>query len=185
MRTIQAFNDRRKVNPAPISLEIPVSLREVDFGQDMLGNLISPLTLFGDGRAPLDDLTRDLHNQLKDALERKLHHAVPLFSRLGQYLPWVLFKRIAITPTATGFATSHFTLLTPPKDLPLNLEALSGGTVRIIERFQYTPVCLHMGAAVLAMPQDDGLRIYLTYRENAVPTASAEFLLDGLEAELR
>ncbi|MCB9547882.1 MAG: hypothetical protein H6706_18840 [Myxococcales bacterium] len=184
VRAIARFNAARLPSSGPISLEIPVSLRQGEADAGLLGNLISPLTVFADAAQALPEVATALHATLADARARRLHHAVPLFALPGAWLPWWLFRRVAVTPTSTGFATSHFTLLPPPGDLPADVEALSGGRLRLLGRGMWTPVCLAMGAALLAMPWGDALHLAVTHRLTGLDAPAAEALVALLAEEL-
>lgn len=178
VQAIHRFNRRRGGAKGPISLEIPVSFRPP--GCTTPGNLISPITVFADPEQPFEALATGLHQRLRAALKRKLHHAVPLFSRPGAYLPWGLFRRVAVTPTSTGFATSHFTLVDTPGDLAGEVDRLSGGRLRLVEKAVWTPVCLAMGAAALLVPWGDHLQVTITHRRSGLDDAAAQELLDLL-----
>ena len=184
MRAIGRFNADRGGAKGPISLEIPVSFRRAREGATTPGNLISPLTVFGDPEAPLAILGPTLHGTLTDALSRKLHHAVPLLAWPGAWLPWGIFRRIAVTPASTGFATSHFTLVDTPGAVVAEVAALSGGALALVGIEVWSPVCLAMGAAVLAVPWEGQLRLSITHRLNGISGADAQVLLDHLAAEL-
>lgn len=186
MRSIYAWNESRVVDPNPlVSLEIPVSLRRSKNNRrELVGNFISPLVVFADARKPLEDIARQLKRQLSQALRGQAHLGMPLLSVPAKFLPWSVFRRVAISPRTTGFATSHFTWFEPEGDLAADVERLSGGTLRIISQRLYTPVCLHMGAALAVVASDRGAEFFLTFRGKALSAHAAEELMDQLMAEL-
>ncbi len=186
MRTIHQWNVSRSAafNPL-ISLEFPVSLRRgrIDDGTDLLGNFISPLVVFGDATHPLEQLARELRKQLVHGIRRQAHLGVPLVTAPGRFLPWTIFRRVAVNPRTTGFATSHFTWFEQP-DVCNDIASLSEGTLRVTGQRIYTPVCLHMGAALAVLASPDYAQIFLTYRETAVSPSAAEQLMDLMVKEL-
>ena len=189
MRAIHQWNVLRgwTANPV-ISLEFPVSLRRGSGGDrrnghDMLGNFISPLVLFGDATQPLDELARTLKKQLFQGIRSQSHLGTPLFTAPGKYLPWALFRRVAVNPRTTGFATSHFTWF-EQSDIRADLARFSEGTLRVVGQRIYTPVCLHMGAALAVLASPEYAQIFLTYRDTALSTEAAEQLIDLMLAEL-
>ncbi len=168
-----------------VSLEVPVSLRPRRDGKGSIGNFISPLILFGDPSEPLEKIAREMQEQLKTGLRQRSHLGVPLFTTPARYLPWPLFRRLAVNQTSTGFATSHFTWLEQNTQIYSEVSTLSGGALRIVDHHIYTPVCLHMGAALAAVALASGTKLSLTYRLTAFDSASAEKMLDTVVAELR
>jgi hypothetical protein len=161
-----------------ISLEFPVSLRrgcnhDRKNGHDLLGNFISPLVLFGDATQSLDRLARDLRRQLMQAIRSQSHLGTPLLTAPGKFLPWSLFRRVAANPLTTGFATSHFTWF-EQSDVHASIARLSEGALRLTAQRIYTPVCLHMGAAVAVLASPDYAQIFLTYRATALSAQAAE-----------
>ena len=189
MRAIHLWNlSRNKKSEPLISLEFPISLRrgrnhDHNNGRDLVGNYISPLVLFGDATQSLHQLARELRKQLMHGIRGQSHLGTPLFTAPGQFLPWALFRRIAVNPRTTGFATSHFTWFEQP-DVQADIARLSAGSLRLTQQRIYTPVCLHMGAAVAVLASPDYAQIFLTYRTTALSTAAANKLLDLLLAEL-
>jgi hypothetical protein len=189
MRAIYAWNvSRGCTGNAVVSLEFPVSLRrgrgkEHRNGHDLLGNFISPLVLFGDATQPLAELARDLKKQLMQGIRSQSHLGTPLFTAPGKFLPWTLFRRLAVNPRTTGFATSHFTWFEQP-DVPANIARSSEGTLRVTGQRIYTPVCLHMGAALAVLASPEYAQLFLTYRVTALSTTAAEQLIDLMVAEL-
>ena len=190
MRAIHQWNVSRGWTANPVvSLEFPVSLRrgggssDRRNGHDMLGNFISPLVLFGDATRPLDELARELKKQLMQGIRSQSHLGTPLFTAPGKFLPWALFRRVAVNPRTTGFATSHFTWF-EQSDIRADLARFSEGTLRVTGQRIYTPVCLHMGAALAVLASPEYAQIFLTYRDTALSTEAAEQLIDLMLAEL-
>ena len=107
----------------------------------------------------------------------------PLFTAPGKFLPWPLFRRLAVNPRTTGFASSHFTWF-EQSDIRGELARASAGTLRVTGQRIYTPVCLHMGAALAVLESPDYAQLFLTYRETALSTAAAEQLIEFALAEL-
>ena len=133
MRAIHAWNSSREAASNPlVSLEVPVSLRRArNRGRDIVGNFISPLLVFADATLPHDQVARDLKTQLTKAMRAQAHLSMPLLSAPAKFLPWSLFRRVAVSPKTTGFATSHFTWFEPEADLPAEVAQLSQGSLRI------------------------------------------------------
>lgn len=189
MRAIHRWNvSQGSAGTAIVSLEFPVSLRRgrgknQTNGHDLLGNFISPLVLFGDATRPLDELARDLKTQLMQGIRSQSHLGTPLFTAPGKFLPWAVFRRVAVNPRTTGFATSHFTWFEQP-DVPANIARFSEGTLRVTGQRIYTPVCLHMGAALAVLASPEYAQVFLTFRDTALSTAAAEQLIDLVLAEL-
>jgi hypothetical protein len=185
MRAIHAWN--RISNPASnptVSLEFPVSLRRGNVPEECLGNLISPLTLFGDAAQPIGSLANSLKEQFVHAIRKRHHLAMPLVTAPLRFLPWALFRRVVLSPLATGFATSHFTWHEHKRDRFTNISAWSQGRLELVSRRNYTPVCLHMGAALLVVSVNDCLHFSITHRLNALSSDDANRLADLLLAEL-
>jgi hypothetical protein len=185
MRAIHAWN--RLSNPASnsiVSLEFPVSLRRGNVPEECLGNLISPLTLFGDAAQSVGSLAGRLKEQFVRAIRNRHHLAMPRFTAPLQFLPWVLFRRLVLSPLATGFATSHFTWHEHKRDRFSNVSEWSQGRLELVSRRNYTPVCLHMGAALLVVSANDRLHLSITHRLNALSSDDANRLADLLLAEL-
>jgi hypothetical protein len=187
MRAIHGWNVSRSAafNPL-ISLEFPVSLRRgnINKGPDLLGNFISPLVVFGDATHLLENLARELRKQLLQGIRRQSHLGVPLVTAPGKFVPWPIFRRIAVNPQTTGFATSHFTWF-EQSDVRSEIARLSDGALRVTGQRIYTPVCLNMGAALAVLASPDYAQIFLTYRETAVSPSAAEQLVDLTVRELR
>lgn len=186
MRAILSMNISRGSAENPIvSLEVPVSLRRArNAGRDTVGNFISPLLVFSDASKPIEEIAQSIKKQLTAAMRSQAHLSMPLLSAPGKFLPWPLFRRMAISPKTTGFATSHFTWFEPKTDVPAEVIKLTSGALRIISERIYTPVCLHMGAAVAVVSFTDRVQFFLTYRTNALLSAAAEELMDMLMMEL-
>ncbi len=186
MRAIHSWNTSQGAASNPlISLELPVSLRRArNKSRDIVGNFISPLVVFADATQPLEQLACDLKTQLTTSMRAQAHLSMPLLSAPAKFLPWNLFRRVAVSPKATGFATSHFTWFEPEADLPAEVAQLSRGTLRITGQRIYTPVCLHMGAALAVVASSEGAQLFLTHRGSALSTAAAGKLLNLLMAEL-
>ena len=102
---------------------------------------------------------------------------MPLFTWPARFLPWLLFRRLSINQASTGFATSHFTWLRQRTGFD-EFAALSGGALRLLDCDIYTPVCLHMGAAVAVLPLSGSAKLVLTYRVTAFSAPDAESLLN-------
>ena len=189
MRAIHRWNvSRGRVTNALVSLEFPVSLRrgrngDHNNGHDLLGNFISPLVLFGDATQPLDQLARELRKQLMQGIRSQSQWGTPLLTAPGKFLPWALFRRVAVNPRTTGFATSHFTWFEQP-DVHADIARLSEGALRLTGQRIYTPVCLHMGAAAAVLASPDYAQVFLTYRSTALSQEAAESLIDLMMAEL-
>jgi len=189
MRAIHGWNLSRGLTAnSLVSLEFPVSLRrrrngDSRNGHDLLGNFISPLVLFGDATQPLDQLARDLRKQLMQGIRSQSHLGTPLLTAPGKFLPWPLFRRVAVNPTTTGFATSHFTWFEQP-DVYADIARSSEGALRLTGQRIYTPVCLHMGAAAAVLASPDYAQIFLTYRATALSNEAAGSLLDLMVTEL-
>lgn len=213
MRAIHAWNLQADADSNPIiSLEFPVSLRRglgrardrletalvrpsqtggqvrrlnerLRNGHDLLGNFISPLVVFGDATEPLEQLARKLRKQLMQGIRSQSHWGTPVLTAPAKFLPWPLFRRVAVSPRTTGFATSHFTWFEQADAAP-NIARISDGAMRVTGQRIYTPVCLHMGAALLVLASSDYAQIFLTYRDTALSSDAAERLIDLMVAEL-
>jgi hypothetical protein len=191
VRAIGAWNDAQRTAaaapPPPaglVSLEVPVSLRPKSGPEDYVGNFISPLVLFADPSQPLEKIAYGLRRQLKTGLREGLHLGMPLFTAPARYLPWPLFRRLAVNQAATGFATSHFTWL-EQKVEPEEFSILSRGALELLDLHTYTPVCLHMGAALAVVATAESAKLVLTYRLTAFSEEDAETLLELVATQLR
>jgi hypothetical protein len=169
---------------AVVSLEVPVSLRRGRSRNTSPGNFISPLVLFGDASRSLDELAGALKDRLMMEVRQRSHFGTPLFTAPSRFLPWAVFRRVAVNTTSTGFATSHFTWLEQKADIHAEIAALSEGALEIIAQRIYTPVCLHMGAAFAAIAWPDRLQLLITHRLTAFSIEEASILADLLIAEM-
>ncbi|HEX8651054.1 MAG TPA: hypothetical protein VF708_09435 [Pyrinomonadaceae bacterium] len=185
VRAIGAWNCSRGIaTKGLVSLEVPVSLRPRRSLEDYVGNFVSPLILFGDPAQPLEKIAIGLREQFKTRLRQRSHLGVPLFTAPARFLPWPLFRRLAVNQASTGFATSHFTWL-EQKTNDKEFLTLSRGAFQLLDFHIYTPVCLHMGAALAVVPFAGSAKLVLTYRLTAFSTADARSLLDMIDAELQ
>ncbi|HWN11903.1 MAG TPA: hypothetical protein VNO50_21930 [Pyrinomonadaceae bacterium] len=186
IRAIHSWNVSRGAPGNPlVSLEVPVSLRRVkNANLDTVGNFISPLLVFSDATNPIEQIAQNIKKQLTAAMRAHAHLSMPLLSAPAKFLPWALFRRVAVNPKTTGFATSHFTWFEPETDLPAEVRKLSDGKLRLTGERIYTPVCLHMGAALAVVVFPERVQFFLTYREHALSSDSAGELMNLLMAEL-
>ena len=185
VKAIYAWNCSRSVaTNSLVSLEVPVSLRRSRDQHLCIGNQISPLVLYGDATQPLEDLAQQLKQQMSKAMRQRMHLALPSFSAPGKFLPWEVFRRIAASPELTGFATSHFAWFEHAQTIHDEVFRASGGTLQIVDQQIYTPVCLHMGAAVAVLAWPERAQVFLTHRLNALSTSDANVLLDLMVQEL-
>jgi len=186
MRAIHLLNTAQGQAGNPlVSLEIPVSLRRAkNAGLDTVGNFISPLVVFSDATKPIGQIALSIKQQLSSAMRSHAHLSMPLLSAPGKFLPWGLFRRVAVSPKTTGFATSHFTWFEPGTHLAAEVSQLSEGRLRIFNERIYTPVCLHMGAALAVVAFPERVQFFLTYRQNALLSHSAEALMSFFMTEL-
>jgi hypothetical protein len=169
---------------ARVSLEVPASLRARCPTRLAAGNFISPVVVGGDASTPLLTLARELGSQFRSALRRHAPSALPLFTWPSRYIPWALFRRLAVTRAATGFATTHFTWVEQRGDVAGEIAAASGGRLRLLRWRAWAPVCLHMGVALLVVADAAALRLLVNYRTTALGAGEAEALADTLVAEL-
>jgi hypothetical protein len=167
-----------------ISLEVPVSLRRSRDNNLCIGNQISPLVLYGDATQRLEDLAQQLKQQMSRGMRQRTHLALPSLSAPAKFLPWEVFRRIAASPELTGFATSHFAWFEQAQTIHEEVSRASGGALQIIDQQIYTPVCLHMGAAVSILAWPERAQVFLTHRLNALPADDANVLLDLMVQEL-
>jgi len=185
MKTIYEWNCLRgSKTTSLISLEVPVSLRRRRDQHLQIGNLISPLTLFGDATQPLEELATQLKQQMSSAMRRREHLALRTLSAPGDFLPWKVFRRIAASPELTGFATSHFAWLEQEQTIHDDVFHTSGGTLQLVDQQIYTPVCLHMGAALAVLAWPERTQMFLTYRCTALNEVEANRLLDLVVRQL-
>jgi hypothetical protein len=185
MKAIHAWNrSRGPTTTSVISLEVPVSLRRSRDQNLRIGNLISPIVLHGDASRPLEDLAQELKQQMNRAMRQRTHLALPSLSAPARFLPWEVFRRIAASPELTGFATSHFAWLEHAQTIHDDIARASDGALQMIDQQIYTPVCLHMGAAVAVLAWAERAQVFLTHRLNALSTNEANSLLDLMVQEL-
>ena len=163
---------------------MPVSLRRRRDRHLQIGNLISPLTLTGDATQPLEELATQLKQQMTNATRKREHLALPTLSAPGDFLPWEVLRRIAASPELTGFATSHFAWLEQEQSIHEEVFRASGGALQFVDQKIYTPVCLHMGAALAVLAWPDRTQAFLTYRLKALSKTEAETLLDLVVQQL-
>jgi hypothetical protein len=184
MKAIHAWNQSRgQATTSLVSLEVPVSLRR-SRDQLCIGNLISPLVLYGDATQPLEDLAQELKQQMSHAMRQRTHLALPSLAAPAKFLPWEVFRRIAASPELTGFATSHFAWLEHAQTIHDDVSRASDGALQLVDQQIYTPVCLHMGAAVAVLAWPERAQVFLTHRLNALSTNDADALLDLMVREL-
>lgn len=185
MKAIYEWNCLRESKTTSlISLEVPVSLRRRRNQHLQIGNLISPLTLFGDATQPLEELASQLKQQMSSAMRRREHLALRTLSAPGDFLPWKIFRRIVASPELTGFATSHFAWLEQEQSIHDDVFRGSAGALQLVDQQIYTPVCLHMGAALAVLAWPERTQIFLTYRFTALNEVEANRLLDLVVQQL-
>ncbi|UCE04638.1 MAG: hypothetical protein JSW07_13550 [bacterium] len=178
-------NDESEPSNSFISFEIPVSLRRKYRSYETIGNYISPLTLFGEATLPIIDLARILRRQFVKEIRNRSFLAMPLFSALGRFLPWALFRRVSVSTTSTGFATTHFTWLEQKRDIYSEIEKYSNGRLEMLNQIIYTPVCLQMGVALMVITMSDHLHLFITYRLTALHAEDVNQLASILISELK
>ncbi len=98
-----------------------------------IGNLISPLTLYGDATQPLEDLAKELKQQMSKAMRQRTHLALPSLSSPAKFLPWEVFRKLAANPELTGFATSHFAWFEQSQTIHEEVSRISDGALQIVE----------------------------------------------------
>lgn len=185
MKAIHAWNLAQGVAAnSSISLEVPVSLRRRRDKVMVLGNHLSPIVLHGDATQPLQDLAQQLKQQMGRAIRQRTHLALPSLSEPAKFLPWEAFRRLAASPELTGFATSHFAWFEHAQTIHQEVMRESGGALQIIDQQMYTPVCLHMGAAVAVLAWPERAQLFLTHRLNALSARDANVLADLMVHEL-
>jgi hypothetical protein len=185
LQALHAWNVRRGAENALISIEVPVSLRRGPHAMSGTGNHLTVLTLFGDARMPLGALARALWDDYVAAIRRRDHLAVPLFANPVRVLPWPVFRRVAVTTSSTGFATSHFTWIEHEADFRAEARARSNGALVVTDQRFYTPVCLRMGVALGVMAWPDELQLSITHRLTGLTADDASELADLLRGKLR
>lgn len=185
MKAIYEWNCARgSQTTSVISLEVPVSLRRRRDQNLQIGNLISPLTLVGDATQSVEQLASQLKQQMSKAMRRGEHLALRTLSGPGDFLPWEVFRRIAASPELTGFATSHFAWLEQEQTIHDDVSRASGGALQLVDQQIYTPVCLHMGAALAVLAWPERTQVFLTHRLTALSTSEANALLDLVVQQL-
>ncbi len=185
VKAIHAWNLSRHGDPSPlISLEVPVSLRRARDKHLRIGNLISPLTLYCDATQPVDELANELKQQMSKAMRRRAHLALPLLAAPAKFLPYPLFRKLSANPELTGSATSHFAWFEQSQSIHKDVLRLSGGALQIVDQQIYTPVCLHMGAAMAILAWPDRTQVFLTHRLSAFSKADGNTLLDLMVQQL-
>jgi hypothetical protein len=185
MRAIHAWNESRGSAPTSlISIEAPVSLRRRRDRGIRIGNWISPLTIYGDATLPLEVLAIDLKQQMSRAMRQRMHLALPSLSSPGKYLPWRVFRKLVANPELTGAATSHFAWFEQSRTIHDDIFRHSGGALQIVDQQIYTPVCLHMGAAMSVLAWPERAQIFITHRLAALSSGDANALADLAVQEL-
>ena len=185
MKAIHAWNRSRGGDPSTlISLEVPISLRRSRDNGVRIGNLISPLTLYGDVTQPIEVLAKNLKQQMSKAMRQRTHLALPSLAEPVKFLPYGLFRQFVTNPELTGSATSHFAWFEQSQSIHEDVARISGGALQIVNQQIYTPVCLHMGAALAILTWPDRTQVSLTHRLSAFTMADAETLLDLMVQEL-
>jgi len=185
MRAIHAWNQSRgSASTSMISIEVPVSLRRRRDGGIRTGNWISPLTLYGDASQRLEVLASDLKQQMGRAMRQRMHLALPLLTSPAKSLPWPIFRKLVTSPELTGTATSHFAWLEQSRTIHDDVFRASGGALQIVDQQIYTPVCLHMGAAMSVLAWPERAQMFITHRLTAFTTADANDLADLVVREL-
>jgi hypothetical protein len=185
LQALHGWNTRRGADNALLSIEVPVSMRRGPHAMHGTGNHLTVLTLFGDARLPLGELARSLWDDYVAAIRRRDHLAVPLLGAPARLLPWPVFRRVAVTTTSTGFATSHFTWIEHEPDFRAEVHARSNGALAVRDQRFYTPVCLRMGAALGVMAWPDELQLSITYRLTGMTADDASELAELLIEKLR
>ena len=185
LRAIHAWNKSRGNAPTSvISIEVPVSLRRQRQRGVRIGNWISPITLSGDALQPLEILAKDLKQQMSRAIRQRMHLALPRLSPPARFVPWRLFRKLAASPELTGYATSHFAWLEQSRTIHDDMFRASNGAVQMVDQHIYTPVCLHMGAAMSVLAWPDRAQMFITHRLTALTTDDANTLADLVVQEL-
>jgi hypothetical protein len=185
MRAIHAWNKSRGNAPTSlISIEVPVSLRRLRERGVRIGNWISPITLSGDASQPLEILAEDLKQQMRRAMRQRMHLALPKLSQPARFVPWRLFRKLAASPELTGYATSHFAWFEQSRAIHDDVLRASDGALQMVDQQIYTPVCLHMGAALSVLAWPDRAQMFVTHRLTALTTSDANTLADLVVQEL-
>jgi hypothetical protein len=184
LRAVYAWNARRGADNPLMSLEVPVSLRRGPHAMSGTGNHLTVLTLFSDARTPLGELARSLWDDYVAAIRRRDHLAISLLGAPVRLLPWPVFRRVAVTTTSTGFATTHFTWVDHERDFRAQVRERSNGALVVRDQRFYTPVCLRMGVALGVMAWPDELQLSITYRMTGLTAHDADELATLLLEEL-
>ncbi len=186
VQVIHQWNTIKNQNSNSIvSLEMPVSLRRGQHRKNSYGNFISPLTIFVDAAQPINDIARQIMKIFNLEYRNKSHVGMPLFTSAAKYLPWALFRRIAVTSASTGFATSHFSWYEQPKDTFSEVKKISNGALELASYESYGPVCLLMGAVFFAVLWPNGtLHLSITYRKTAFTETDIQQIADLLYSAL-
>lgn len=185
LQALHAWNAKREASGAVFSLEVPVSLRRGAHAMTGTGNHLAVLTLFADARLPLGELARGLWRDYADGVRRRDHLAIPLLAHPVRFLPWPVFRRVAVTSTSTGFASTHYTWLAHEPDVRAAVRDQSAGALRISGQRLYTPVCLRMGVALCVLGWPDELQLAITHRLSGLTADDAHELGQLLLAKLR
>ncbi len=174
--------DEGSADSHDITLEVPVSLRSRK--SVSVSNGVSPIILYANPQVPMLEIARALKKQTRDAIRARSHLSMPLLTAPGKYLPWAVFRRLAANTAFSGSASSHFTWLDIQWDPHHEIEKASQRRLKLVGQLVYTPVCLHMGAAVSVVNWKDRLQLFVTYRRNALSKDRAAALRNGLMSEL-
>ena len=175
--------------PGRLTLEVPASLRGSLAEPLRQGNHVAPLILEVDAAQPLEGVARALKAAFKGEMASGAHRRAALLAAPGKWLPWPVFRRIAVTSERTGNATSHGVYLRLRHEPEERVRRLSGGRLALVGWAPFTPVCLRMGAALTALQGPTSLRLAVTYRRGALGEERAAALLEqtaeALEAAAR
>lgn len=185
LQALRAWNVQHGSDQALFSIEVPVSLRRGAHAMASTGNHLTVLTLFADARLSLGDLARALWRDYADGVRRREHLAIPLLAHPVRFLPWPVFRRVAVTSTSTGFATTHFTWLAHEPDIRATVSERSTGVLQLSDQRLYTPVCLRMGVALCVLGWPDELQLAITHRLSGLSADDAGALGALLVAHLR
>ena len=99
-------------------------------------------------------------------------------------MPWPVFRKLATNPELTGAATSHFAWFEQSRTIHDDVFRHSGGALQIVDQRIYTPVCLHMGAAMSVLAWPERAQMFITHRLTALSTPDANVLADLAVREL-
>ena len=95
-----------------------------------------------------------------------------------------MFRKFTANPELTGPATILFAWFEQSQSIHDDVFRISGGALQIVNQQIYTPVCLHMGAAISILAWPERAQVFLTHRLNAFSKADANTLLDLMVHEL-